>query len=111
MDYLKDRQEYVDRHDLVTIEECLRWYWDIKDDFDKHRKDKEFIKYTDEEFENEVGKVLSMMLKNIKQQRFRNKYKTIEKWMADDKLLQDKQDNTPEPKGIKCLKCGGEMRW
>lgn len=110
MDYLKDKQEYIDRHDLITIEECLRWYWDIKDSFKKQRNNKEFKKYTDEEFEEEVDKVLSMMLKTMKQQRFRDKYKTIEKWMDDDKLLQYKQDNTPEPREIKCLECESEMK-
>jgi len=110
MDYLKDRQEYIDRHDLITIEECLEWYWDIKDSFKKHRNNKEFKKYTDEEFEEETEKVLSMMLKNMMQLRFRDKYKTIDKWMAEDKFLQDKQDNTPEPREVKCIECGCEMK-
>jgi len=110
MDYLKDKQEYIDRHDLTTIEECLRWYWDIKDAFKKDRNNKEFKKYDDEEFEEETEKVLSMMLKNIMQQRFRDKSKTIDKWMVDDKSRQDKQDNTPEPIEIKCIECGSEMK-
>jgi hypothetical protein len=29
MDYLKDKQEYIDRYDLWAIEENLRLYWDI----------------------------------------------------------------------------------
>ncbi len=28
-------------YDLHTIEDCLRWYWEIKDRFEKYRKDKE----------------------------------------------------------------------
>ena len=110
MNYLKDKQEYIDRHDLTTIEECLRWYWDIKDAFKKDRNNKEFKKYDDEEFEEETDKVLSMMLKNMMQQRFRDKYKTIDKWMAEDKFRQDKQDNTPEPIEIKCIECGSKMK-
>ena len=110
MDYLKDKQYYIDRHDLKTVEECLSWYWDIKNNFSKHRNNKEFKDYTDEEFENEVDKVLGLMLKAMKEQRFRNKYETIQKWMDEDNLIQDKQDKTPEPKGIKCLECGSGMK-
>jgi hypothetical protein len=109
MDYLKDKREYIDRYDLWTIEECLKWYWDLKDNFQKHRKNKEFIKYSDEEFDEEVGKVLYRFLLTVKTQRFENKQKTIEKWIDDDKRLQDKQDNTQAPENIKCPICGRQM--
>ena len=110
MDYLKDQQYYIDRYDLGTIEEYLKWYWDMKDSFDKHRNNKEFKKYTDEEFEEEVGKVLHRFMLVIKTQRFQNKQKTIEKWMEDDQILQEKQDNTSTPEGITCPICGREMK-
>ena len=86
MEYLKDNQYYIDRYDLGTIEEYLKWYWDMKDSFDKHRNNKEFIKYSDEEFEEEVGKVLHRFMLVVKTQRFQNKQKTIEKWMEDDRI-------------------------
>jgi len=54
MQYLKDRQEYIDRYDIGTIEECLKWYWDIVNNFKKHRKNKEFVDNSDEEFDFEV---------------------------------------------------------
>jgi len=110
MDYLKDRRYYIDRYDLGTIEEYLKWYWDMKDSFYKHRNNKEFKKYTDEEFEEEVGKVLHRFMLVIKTERFQSKQKTIEKWMEDDRILQEKQDNTPAPKGITCPICGKEMK-
>ncbi len=109
MEYLKDNQYYIDRYDLGTIEEYLKWYWDMKDSFDKHRNNKEFIKYSDEEFEEEVGKVLHRFMLVVKTQRFQNKQKTIEKWMEDDRILQEKQDNTPAPENIKCPMCDKQM--
>lgn len=111
MKYLYDKQYYINRYDLWTIEECLDWYWKIKDNFGKHRKNKEFRNYTDEEFDEEVEKVLHRFLLTIKTQRFQNKKDAIKKWMAGDKKLQDVFDNTPVPKGICCLKCGKGMEF
>lgn len=109
MNYLEDRQEYIDRYDLDTIEDCIKWYQNLKSSFLKHRKEKEFKKYTDEEFNEEVDKVLNRFMLVIKTQWFKEKEKTITKWMNEDKKLQDEQDNTPTPKGINCLVCGKEM--
>jgi len=44
MDYLKSEQYYIDRYDLGTIEECLHWYWSIKDGFEKDQNSKQFQK-------------------------------------------------------------------
>jgi len=109
MQYLKDKQEYIDRYDLMTIENCIKWYRDLKDNFSKHRREKEFKKYTDEEFNEEVDKVLNRFMLSIKTQWFKDKEKTITKWMDEDKNLQDKQDNTPTPEGIMCSICGNNM--
>jgi len=110
MDYLKNKQEYIDRYDLMTIEDCIKWYRNLKGNFSKHRKEKEFRKYTDEEFNEEIDKVLHRFMLAIKTQWFEGKEKTINKWIDEDKKLQEKQDNTPIPKGINCLICGKEMK-
>lgn len=110
MDYLKDKQEYIDRYDIGTIEFCLDWYQGLSDDFKKHRNDKEFKKYTDEEFNFEVCKAASYSMNFYKGERYRDKYKTIDKWMEEDRKLQEKYDNTPVPKNIKCKHCGGDMK-
>lgn len=109
MKYLEDKQKYIDRYDLNTIEDCIKWYRSLKDNFSKHRKGKEFKKYTDEEFNEEVDKVLNRFMLVIKTQWFKNKEETIKKWMDKDKKIQDKQDNTPSPEEINCLICGKEM--
>lgn len=74
--YLKDLQCYIERYDLHTIEECLRWYWDMKDSFEKHRGNEEFKDDTMKEFDEEVKKVLHRLLLAIKTQRYQNKNKT-----------------------------------
>lgn len=109
MDYLKNKQEYIDRYDLWTIEDCIKWYRNLKGNFSKHRKSKEFKKYDDEEFDQEVDKILNRFLLGIKTRWFKDKEKTINEWMEKDKKLQDKQDLTPVPEGINCLICGKKM--
>ncbi len=42
MQYLHDNQYYGDRYDPHMIEECLKYYWAIKDGFEKRRLSKEF---------------------------------------------------------------------
>lgn len=42
---------------LQMIEECLKWNWDIKGGFEKHRKDKDFEEYSKQKFDTEVHKV------------------------------------------------------
>lgn len=90
MNYLKNKQEYIDRYDLWTIKDCSRWYWGMKDAFTKDRNKKIFKKYTDEEFDEEVSKVLHRVMLAIKTQWFRDKEKTIDKWMEEDRKLQKK---------------------
>ncbi len=107
MNYLKDKQEYIDRYDIGTIEFCLDWYQGIFDSFKKNRNDKKFKKYTDEEFNFEVNKVASYSMNFYKGERYRNKYKTIDEWMERDKKIQEKYDNTPIPTNLKCQHCGG----
>ena len=51
--YLKDEQYYIDRYDLHTIEECLDYYWSVKDSFLKARNQDPFKKYSEEKFKGE----------------------------------------------------------
>jgi hypothetical protein len=61
MIYLRNKQYCVDLYDLHTIEECLRWYWNIKDRFEKDRNKKQFKKYPKKKFDTEVHKVTSFV--------------------------------------------------
>ncbi len=105
MQYLKQEQLYIDRYDLHTIEECLKWYWDIKGGFEKHRNDKDFEKYTKKKFDTEVHKVTSYTVNVIKIQRYRHKAETLKEWMDRDRQMQDKFDNAIPPDDIYCKEC------
>lgn len=102
--HLKPDSYYEDLYDLHTIEECLDWYWKMKDGFTKDRK-KKFAKYTDEKFNEEINKCINLLLYNIKGERYKNKSKSIKEWIEKDRFIQEKYDSAIPPPGILCKKC------
>lgn len=105
MQYLRDQQFYIDAYDLHTIEECLHWYWSIKDGFERKRKSEEFKKFNKEEFDKEVHKVTSYTVNVISIQRYRHKAEKIREWMDRDRRVQEKFDNAVPPEGVYCKEC------
>lgn len=109
MQYLQDKQYYVDMYDLFTVKRCIKWYWDIKKGMEVHRKDfKPEGVHTD--FDEEVHKCVSYLINGIKGERYRHRAETIQEWMDKDKRTQDRFDNTLPPIGVSCKYCGGETR-
>lgn len=110
MEYLHNEQFYIDRYDLSTIKECLEMI-DVNRKAYIAGKDKGIVK--DDKSRGEFAKASNWMTNQIllqtKGARFRDKAQTIEKWMLEDKLEQDKYDNTPEPDHITCPKCNLAM--
>jgi len=84
MHYVKDRDYYEDQYDLHTIEECLDWYWSIRKKFEANRKHKDFKKYSDKKFNQEVHKVCSYTVNVIKAERFRKRKERVQEWMDRD---------------------------
>jgi len=105
MQYLQEEKYYVDIYDLHTIEQCLEWYWDIKNKFEEHRKDKDFKDYNQDKFNTEVHKITSYSVNIISIQRYRRKAETIKEWMDRDRKMQDKFDNAIPPDEIFCKEC------
>lgn len=103
--YLKDKQHYIDRYDLHTIEEILDYYKAVKKGFEENRKDEEFKHYTKKQFDFEVRKVMNLFFYSFKGERYRKKAETIQKWMDADRQLQGKYDNAVPPSGIICQDC------
>ncbi len=105
MEYLKDKQHYIDRYDLVTIENCLEML-----DVHTHAY-VETLKNigTDEHSKAEMAHAASWLTNQqlfvIKANRYVAKEETIQKWMDQDQIKQEKYDNTPEPRNIRCPNC------
>lgn len=109
MIYLKPKPYYEDLYDLFTIKRCLKWYWDLKNGMEIHRKDfqPEGV-HTD--FDDEVHKCVSYLINSIKGERYRHRAETVQEWMNKDKRTQDRFENALPPVGVTCRYCGGETR-
>lgn len=109
MRYLNEDQQYIDRYDLHTIEECLETVKIFQDIYKKSRESDELKHLTQEDILKDTNLMLHRTLFVIKGKRYEKKKETIQKWMDEDKLKQDKQDYTPTPEGILCPLCNGSM--
>lgn len=103
MQYLKEKQYYIDLYDLHTIEECLDWYFRIKNGLEEKRG--ELKDMTPEAFDKDVHKMASYTTNVIKIQRYKRKAETVEGWMSRDKKVQEKFDNAVPPVEIFCKEC------
>ncbi len=109
MDFLKDEQHYIDRYDLHTVEECLDTVKMFQEVYKKSLASAELKDLSEEEKLRNVNLMLGRILFVVKGKRYKRKSETIQKWMEEDKLKQDKQDYTPTPEGIACPFCGSSM--
>lgn len=109
MDYLKDEHYYIDRYDLQTIEECLDNVKMFQDIYQKCLVSKDLKDISQEDKLKDANLMLNRTLFVIKGTRYKERRQTIDKWIEEDKLKQDKQDYTPEPKGVVCPLCKGSM--
>ncbi|MFA6420865.1 MAG: hypothetical protein WCW45_01425 [Patescibacteria group bacterium] len=109
MQYLHDEQHYIDRYDLRTIEECLDNVKIFQEIYQKSLNSKQLNDISQEDKLHDVNLMLHRILFVIKGKRYEKKQETIEKWMEEDKLKQDKQDYTPVPETVICPLCSGSM--
>lgn len=107
--YLQDEQHYIDRYDLHTIEECLDTVKMFQDIYQKSLASEELKDISEKDKLKDANIMLHRTLFVIKGKRYEKKKETVQKWMEEDKLKQDKQDYTPTPQGIKCPLCKGSM--
>lgn len=109
MQYLNDEQNYVDRYDLHTIEECLDTVKMFQDIYKTSLTSEKLKDISQEVKSHDANLMLHRTLFAIKGKRYEKKQETIQKWMEEDKLKQDKQDYTPTPDGIVCPLCNASM--
>lgn len=111
MQYLHDEQHYIDRYDLHTIEECLDNVKIFQDIYQKILVSEELKDLSQEDKLKDANIMLHRTLFVIKGKRYEKKQETIQKWIEEDKLKQDKQDYTPIPEGILCPLCNASMNF
>jgi len=109
MEYLKDKQHYIDRYDLHTIKECLDTVKMFQEVYKKSLTNEELKDLSEDEKLRNVNLMLGRHLFVIKGKRYEKKQETIQEWMEKDKLQQDKQDLTPTPENVLCPLCNASM--
>jgi len=110
VDYLKDEQYYIDLHDLFTVKECLQIIRQWQEMAVQHCNNEKIKDLPIEEKEKGFSQLLSSELFVVKAEKYKRKKETIEKWMADDRIKQNKLDTTPAPQNISCKSCGNPMK-
>jgi len=105
MEHLKDKQDYIDRYDLYTIEKCLKAIEFWREAYVRHLKSEEAKKFSAGDKAKGFNWVANQELFQIKGTRYRQKEETIKQWMDEDRIKQDKYDNTAEPQDIHCPNC------
>ena len=88
MQYLHDEQDYIDRYDLHTIEECLDNVKMFQDIYQKRLNSEELKDISQEDKLHDANLMLHRILFVIKGKRYEKKQETIQKWMEEDKLKQ-----------------------
>lgn len=108
MQYLKDKQDYIDRYDLITIKECLDNIRMLQGVGKKMEADSKMKLMPKQELDRNLNLMMGRYLFFIKAHRYKNRATTIDQWIEQDQAKQDKQDNTPPP-DIDCPKCKAPM--
>ncbi len=104
MQYLKDKQHYEDLYDLHTIESCLLTINSTKSVIEKKAKiGKRDMKVS-------VDGMANFILYFKKGERYRTKAEIIEKWMNDDRKLDEKLSNAIFPSYVDCSHCHGVLK-
>lgn len=104
MQYLKDKQHYEDLYDLHTIESCLLTINSTKSVIEKKAQiGKRDMKVS-------VDGMANFILYFKKGERYRTKAEIIEKWMNDDRKLEEKLSNAIFPSYVDCTHCHGELK-
>ena len=106
--YVYSEQHYIDLYDLYTIEECLEIIDVYKTVYQKCNKEDQFKDMTQKEKLKNINWLIDKSLKLTKANRYKDKPKTIEKWIEKDKERQKIYDMAT-PKDYYCRKCNVVM--
>lgn len=101
--HLKERSYYEDRYDRHTVEEGLEY---------EKMLTKLSIPKDVEKAESDRAKILvyNVSMWTFRGQRYLNRNKTIEEWMARDRKMDSIYENTSRPESVICKFCDTEMK-
>ncbi len=97
--YLRPKQEYIDRYDRITVDDC-RW----RENFHTKSDDETSKKYPAmARTVNQVMLYYDLLYTTLRW--WEDKEKTIQGWMDKDAERDRLLENAEAPQGIRCLKC------
>lgn len=102
--YLKQESHYIDRYDLLTINDCLFYARSLYSKLPEVMKDPKLQEVPEEKRKNDWLRAINMVVHGIKLERFKHKAKTINDWISGDKNRQDRYD-LATPLELYCPKC------
>ena len=100
MQYLQEKQHYIDLYDLLTVKRCLDFSKRLAETSRKKSKDPRIIA---------KKMVRDVSLYFIKGEEYQNKSETIENWMRRDEEKDEKVKNAAPKESINCDFCYGKM--
>lgn len=111
MEYLYDKQFYIDRYDLSTIRECRDVVEICKKAYIKGKSDP-IAQGPDGvgELAKATNWMTNQLLFQIIGERYRRKEETTQGWILEATQKQDKYDSTEEPENIYCPNCNTQMK-
>ncbi len=110
MNYLKDKQHYIDRYDLLTIKECLEVIDFCTKVYVEMGNKEEAKKFSLTDKAKGTNWMTNQYLFLAKACRYEQKEETINKWTSDDSVKQEKYETTSLPKNILCTNCNKSMQ-
>ena len=103
MTHLRPKQEYIDRYDKITVQDC-RW----RENFHNNYQPSEELmaKAPSPDFHKAVGKIsLHYDLLFATLDWYDRKESTINEWMENDRHRDELLETAKPPQDIRCLKC------
>ena len=107
-EYLKDRQYYIDRYDLSTINTCLTVLKVFKETYQEMLTSPDGKNISVDEKTRTVNYLYNQKIYSLTADRYEKKEQTINKWINEDQEKQDKYDQNP-PTNINCSNCNISM--
>lgn len=108
--HLQDEVYYNDLYDRLTVERCRRME---KGQHEPIEAELHAGKITEEEAKVKKAwaeTVTKIMLYFVSGDEYEKKHETIRNWIQRDKAKDEKVETAVEPQGVRCLKCGSQMR-
>lgn len=107
--YLKNKEEYIDRYDKMTVDHCRRFEKSAEEKEYKELVLKDGTKYSPEAHKTLEKMITELMLFFMTGDAYAKKEETINHWMEADKEKDRILESAQPPQLIRCKKCGSAM--